>query len=272
MDDRPIGVFDSGLGGLTAVRELRRILPAEDIIYFGDTARLPYGNRPRETILKYARQDMAFLRGFDLKAVLVACGTVSTTSLDVLQAENDIPVLGVVEPSVRSALALTRSGRVGMVATVASVRSGAYQRLFRALAPAVEVTAAACPLFVPLVENGRVAPGDIVIETVAREYLSPIRDAGVDALVLGCTHYPLLTGVIGAVMGPSVVLIDSGAAAALALRDLLAERDALARPRQGQAAYYTSDRAEDFRRLAGLFLREDTAPQVEQVDIDRYGL
>ena len=231
---------------------------------------MPYGGRSRETILKYARQDLRFLRSFALKAVLIACGTVSTTSLDVLQQENDIPILGVVEPSVRRALRATKSGRIGLVATQASVRSGAYQRLFRRLDPAVEVVAKACPLFVPLVENGRTQPGDVVIETVAREYLEPLGEQGVDTLVLGCTHYPLLTRVIGGIMGPGVTLVNSGAEAALELRDLLAERDGLAEPRQGETALYASDQPEDFQRLACLFLQEELRRGVEQIDIDRY--
>ena len=250
------------------MRELRRTLPAERIIYFGDTSRVPYGGRSKETILKYARQDLRFLRRFDLKAVLIACGTVSTTSLGTLRAENNIPVLGVVEPSVRRALELTRTGRVGLAATQASVRSGAYQRLFRALNPAA-VIAQACPLLVPLVENGRFRPGDIVVETVVREYLAPMRAAGVDALVLGCTHYPLLAEVIGAFMGPDTALVDSGAAAAAELRRLLEDTDAQAPAGEGGAAYYSSDRAEDFRRLAGLFLGEELSQEVEQIDIDR---
>ena len=270
MDNRPIGVFDSGLGGLTAVRELRRILPSEHIIYFGDTSRVPYGSRSKETILKYARQDLHFLRSFDLKAVLIACGTVSTTSLETLQAENDIPILGVVEPSVRRALSATRNRKVGMVATQASVRSGAYQKLFHAIDPGVEVLARACPLFVPLVENGRIYPGDIVIETVAREYLEPLKTSGVDTLVLGCTHYPLLTEVVGNEMGPDVTLVNSGAEAALELRDLLESRKTLAQEREGQASFYVSDRPEDFQRLASLFLQEDLSRTVEQIDIDRY--
>ena len=139
MDTRPIGVFDSGLGGLTAVRVLRRILPEENLIYFGDTARVPYGGRSRETLLKYARQDLRFLRSFDLKAVLIACGTISTTSLDVLQEENELPIVGVVEPTCRRALAVTKNRRVGMIATLASVRSGAYEATLRRLDPDVEV-------------------------------------------------------------------------------------------------------------------------------------
>ena len=200
MDTRPIGVFDSGLGGLTAVRELRQLLPSENIIYFGDTARVPYGGRSAEILLKYARQDVRFLRSHDIKAILVACGTVSTTALDVLAAENPIPVLGVVAPAARAAARAPRSGSIGLIGTQASIRSGAYERLIRAENPAARVLAQPCPLFVPLVENGRFRPGDVVIETVAAEYLAPLKEAGVDTLVLGCTHYPLLEKVIGAYM------------------------------------------------------------------------
>ena len=271
MNPRPIGVFDSGLGGLTAVRQLRRLMPSENIIYFGDTARVPYGNRSRETLLQYARQDMRFLSGFDLKAVVIACGTVSTNCLEALQSESAAPVIGVVEPAVRQAAALTGSRRIGLVATRASVASGAYERAFRRLDPSLDVHALACPLFVPLVEEGRCHPGDVVIETVAREYLSPLKEAGVDTLVLGCTHYPLLSEVIGGVMGPSVSLVDVGAEAARACRDLLAERDALADRENGGARFYTSDRAVNFQRLASLFLGKEAGGAVEQVDISRYG-
>lgn len=270
MNQRPIGVFDSGLGGLTAVRQLRRIMPSENIIYFGDTARVPYGNRSRDTLLKYARQDMRFLRSFDLKAVVIACGTVSSNCLETLQAENDIPVVGVVEPTVRRAVGVTRSGRIGLVATRASVSSGAYERQVHALSSAVEVFSRACPLFVPLVEEGRCRPGDIVIETVAEEYLRELKEKAVDTLVLGCTHYPLLTDVIGRVMGPQVTLVDAGAEAARAVRDLLEQRAACAQRSLGSASYYTSDRAADFQRLATLFLGEDMATPAQQIDISRY--
>lgn len=270
MDQRPIGVFDSGLGGLTAARQLRRILPSENIIYFGDTARVPYGNRGRETLLKYARQDMRFLRSFDLKAVVIACGTISTNCLEALQSENDIPIVGVVEPAVRRAAGISRRRRVGLVATRASVNSGAYERAFRRLDPELSVHSLACPLFVPLVEEGRCQPGDIVVETVAREYLAPLLAEGIDTLVLGCTHYPLLTDVIGQIMGPGVQLVDVGAEAAAACRELLSQRDGLACRPQGGASYYTSDRASDFQRLASLFLGEDVAGQVQEIDISKY--
>lgn len=270
MNQRPIGVFDSGLGGLTAVRQLRQIMPSENIIYFGDTARVPYGNRSRDTLLKYARQDMRFLRSFDLKAVVIACGTVSSNCLETLQAENDIPIVGVVEPTVRRAVAVTRNKRVGMVATRASVSSGAYERNVHSLDSCVEVFSRACPLFVPLVEEGRCRPGDVVIETVAREYLQELKDRDVDTLVLGCTHYPLLTDVVHQVMGPEVTLVDAGAEAARAVRDLLQAQDACADRPQGAASYYTSDRAADFQRLATLFLGEEMATPAQQIDISRY--
>ena len=214
MDNRPVGVFDSGLGGLTAARKIRSILPSEDIIYFGDTSRVPYGGRSREILLKYAWQDVRFLRSFNIKAIVVACGTVSTTCLPQLQAENDLPVLGVVEPACRRAVAVSKTRHVGLIATAASVRSGAYEAALRRLDPEVTVFSRACPLFVPLVENGRYERGDVVIETVAREYLEPIRGSGIDTLILGCTHYPLLMDLIGEIMGPEVTLIDPGEEAA----------------------------------------------------------
>ena len=270
MDERPIGVFDSGLGGLTAVREIRSILPFENIIYFGDTSRVPYGGRSREILLKYARQDVHFLRSFDIKALLVACGTVSSNVLPELQRESDLPILGVVEPACRRALAATRSKRVGLIATAASVRSGAYERTLAAMDGDVTVIARACPLFVPLVENGRYRVGDCVIETVAREYLEPLRATGIDTLILGCTHYPLLTEIIADIMGPGVTLIDSGAAAARVLRQTLSDRGALAQRDHGTLTLYASDRPEDFGALAGQFLRRPLESAVQHVDIERY--
>ena len=168
MDQRPIGVFDSGQGGLTAVREIQSILPSENIIYFGDTSRVPYGGKSPEILLRFARQDVRFLRSFDIKALLVACGTVSTTALPTLASENDLPILGVVTPTCAAAVKATRNKKVGLIATAASVRSGAYERTLGAMDRAIQVYAKACPLFVPLVENGRFRPGDAVIEPVAR--------------------------------------------------------------------------------------------------------
>ncbi len=271
MDPRPIGVFDSGLGGLTAVRALRRILPEENLIYFGDTARVPYGSRSRETLLRYSRQDVRFLRSFDIKAIVIACGTVSTTSLASLCAENDLPIIGVVAPTCQRALAVSREGRIGLIATPASVRSGAYEACLKAQEPSCAVFSAACPLFVPLVENGRYRRGDIVIETVAREYLQPLIDQGIDTLILGCTHYPLLTDVLSDICGPDVTLVSAGEESAFALKRTLRAMDARADPSQsGSAEFFVSDRTEGFEALASVFLEEDLHHVVRQIDIDRY--
>ena len=271
MDRRPIGVFDSGLGGLTAVRELARLMPEEDLIYFGDTGRVPYGGRSRDAIIQYARQDVAFLRSFDPKAIVIACGTVSAAALSVLREENDIPMFGVVEPAARAAAQRTRNGRVGLIGTRASIRSGAYETLLERLRPGTEVTARACPLFVPLVENGRFGPGDAVAEMVAAEYLAPVRAAGVDVLILGCTHYPLLRAVIGAYMGPDVALIDVGAQCAgwtAARLDRAGLRAGAARA--GRHRFFVSDSTEDFAALASVFLQEDVRAGVERIDITQY--
>ena len=180
MDNRPIGVFDSGLGGLTGVRELRKRLPHEEIIYFGDTGRVPYGSRSPETILQYARQDIRFLLSHDVKFIIAACGTVSSTYPPEEAARLPVPFTGVVGATARAAVDATRNGKVGIIGTAATVRSGSYAAVIKDMKPETEIVARACPMFVPLVENGRYQPGDVVIETVAREYLEPLRQEGLD--------------------------------------------------------------------------------------------
>lgn len=271
MDKRPIGVFDSGLGGLTAVRELARLLPGEDIVYFGDTGRVPYGSRSRDTIIKYARQDVAFLNTFDLKAIVIACGTVSSTALEVLREENHIPVLGVVEPAAQAAALASKNGKIGLIGTEASIRSGAYERALARLRPEAVVYPQACPLFVPLVENGRFKPGDAVAELVVSEYLTPLKEAGIDTLVMGCTHYPLLRPAVAAFLGPEVELVDAGGSCAQKVAGLLRLTDALSGKAAGGAhRYFVSDSVDGFARLATLFLGEDVGTHVEQVDITVY--
>ena len=272
MDNRPIGVFDSGLGGLTAVRALARLMPEEELVYFGDTGRVPYGGRSRETIIRYARQDVAFLSSFQPKAIVVACGTVSTTALEVLRGEWAVPLFGVVEPAARAAARLTRSGKVGLIGTRATICSGAYERALAVLRPGAQVAARACPLLVPLVENGRYRPGDPVAEAVVAEYLDPIREQEVDTLVLGCTHYPLLKPLIARHMGPQVTLVDVGeqcaqwVAGQLTGRGLRSDREGVGRHR-----YFVSDDTGDFAALASAFLGEDVGAQVEEIDITAYG-
>ncbi len=270
MDRRPIGVFDSGLGGLTAVRELARIMPEEDLIYFGDTSRVPYGGRSRETLVRYALQDAAFLGSFGPKAIVVACGTVSSNAMEELRAACAVPVYGVVEPAAQAAVRTTRSGRVGVIGTEASIRSDAYARAVRRLCPGAEVLSVPCPLLVPLVENGRYQAEDGVVETVLEEYLAPLRIAGVDTLVLGCTHYPLLRGAIAAVMGPEVALVDVGEECARTVAEDLSRQGLRAeRTGPGSHRFYVSDSTGAFGRLATIFLGED-ATGAEQVDITAY--
>lgn len=271
MDDRAIGVFDSGMGGLTAVRELIRRLPGEDVVYFGDTARVPYGGKGTDTIIKYARQDVAFLRTFDLKAIVIACGTVSTTALDILAQENPLPVIGVVEPAAQAAVAATKTGRIGLVGTKTTIASGVYERTVLRLMPDAKVTARACPLFVPFVENGRFQPGDPLVDILVAEYLAPFREAGVDTLVLGCTHYPLLWDAISQYLGPQVTLISSGAACIDTVARLLEERDLLSSKTLGGVhRYFASDSAQDFGALASVFLGEDIQGQAQQIAIENY--
>lgn len=192
MDNRPIGVFDSGLGGLTAMRELIRTLPNESILYFGDTGRVPYGSRGREIIRKYAKQDMNFLIRHDVKAVLAACGTVSSVARDIGDAL-PVPYFDVLRPTARAAVEQTKNGKIGIIGTAATIASGSYRKEIERLAPKTEVFEQACPLFVPLVENAFVSPDDPIPRLTAERYLTPIREAGVDTLILGCTHYPIIS-------------------------------------------------------------------------------
>lgn len=263
---RPIGVFDSGLGGLTATSRLSELLPSEDILYLGDTGRVPYGGRGRDTIIKYAREDIEFLLSLDIKAIVVACGTVSTTALNVIVGDYPVPIYGVVESTVRRAVDATKNKKIGIIGTAASIRSDAYRKRIEVLAPEAEILSIACPLFVPLVENGRVNPGDVVIDTVTAEYLAPMKQAGVDTLILGCTHYPLLENVISAYMGPDTSLVSSGAAAAEFVAEELSRLGMLNSPEhKGVHSYYVSDSVDNFSNLASLFLRRDVQGEVKQI-------
>ncbi len=264
MDERPIGVFDSGLGGLTAVRELTELLPGEDVVYLGDTGRVPYGGRSRRIIQRYAAEDIEFLRRFDIKAVVAACGTVSTNGLEELTPRYDIPVWGVADAAAAAAAAATKNGRVGLIGTAASIRSGAYDAKLLALRGDLQLVKKACPLFVPLVEEGRVRPEDPVLRLVAEEYLAPIREFGADTLILGCTHYPLIREAIQSLL-PGVTLIDPGAETARRLRTYLQERGLTAGTRRrGSVRYFVTDSVEGFVREAGRFLQRDVEGDVER--------
>ena len=275
MDNRPIGVFDSGLGGLTGVRELRKRLPHEDIIYFGDTGRVPYGSRSPETILQYARQDVAFLLSKNVKCIMAACGTVSSTYPAAEAAQLPVPYLGVVDAAAREAAFVTRNRRIGVIGTAATIRSRSYEKLLRQLVPGVEITARACPLFVPLVEAGYVDHSEAgkqqITKLVIAQYLTEVREAGVDTLILGCTHYPLLKKMIGDFMGSDVTLIDSGKVTAQAAAAALADLGLLnGRTEGGNAHYYVSDTPDNFDELEHRFLGEYAGGPVEQIAIETY--
>lgn len=271
MDKRPIGVFDSGLGGLTAVRQLRKVLPGEDIIYFGDTGRVPYGPRGEDTIIQYAGQDIRFLLSQNVKFVLAACGTVSSTYPPALAAKLPVPYTGVVGATARAAAAATRNGKVGVIGTAATVRSGSYAAVLREIMPGVEIFAKACPMFVPLVENGYVADGDPVAALIIQEYLTPLRDAGVDTLILGCTHYPLLKPMIGRFMGENVTLVDSGKVTAQATAAALADLGLLnGRDSGGTAHYFVSDDPTQFTEVETMFLGEYAGGPVSRIAIEDY--
>ena len=274
MDNRPIGVFDSGLGGLTGVRELRKRLPHENIVYFGDTGRVPYGSRSPETILQYARQDVAFLLSKDVKCIMAACGTVSSIYPAEEAARLPVPYLGVVDAAAREAAFVTRNRRIGVIGTAATIRSRSYETMLRRLVPGVEITARACPLFVPLVEAGYVDNSSLDKQQVTRlviaQYLAEVREAGVDTLILGCTHYPLLKTMIGWYMGKNVTLVDPAQTAAHHLERLLSEHGMKGNHEEGTAHFYVSDVPDSFAQTADLFLGEYRGGPIEQIAIEKY--
>ena len=269
MDLRPIGVFDSGLGGLTTVKKLAEFLPGEDIIYLGDTGRVPYGPRSRETIIKYARQDAAFLTGFDIKAMVVACNTVCSVAFDMLDEICDAPVYEVVKAPANSAAELTKNGKIGVIGTAATIRSGAYEKALKNARSDLLISSVPCPLFVPLVENGRTDPNDVAALSIAEDYLAGLRGSGIDTLIMGCTHYPLLRGVISKVMGSGVVLIDSGAETAkIVAEDLRTQGLLSSGSAKGTVRYYVTDSTDVFSEMASRFLESDVFGMVEQITLE----
>jgi glutamate racemase len=262
---RPVGVFDSGIGGLTVAHEIMKQLPDESVIYFGDTARVPYGPKSPDTVRRYSREISDFLRRQDVKAIVIACNTATAHALSVLRDELTIPVIGVVEPGARAAVRRGSGGHIGVIGTAGTVRSSAYENAIRAIDPGARVTARACPLFVPLVEEGWI--DHPVTEQVAREYLEPFIRDHVGALVLGCTHYPLLKPLLYRVLGRGVRLIDSAAETAAELKRVLCAEDIAARP--GSAPRYrfiASDDAQQFLELGQRFLGD----VIEAVEIHTF--
>ena len=253
MNDAPLGVFDSGIGGLTVARALFERLPHEAVLYFGDTARVPYGPKSPETVRRYSAEILAYLLGRGVKAVVVACNTSTAHALDHLRAHAPVPVVGVIEPGARAAAATSRSGKIGVIGTAGTVASGAYERAIKAVRPDATVVSAACPLFVPLVEEGWF--DHPAAELIAREYLEPLGRAGVDTVVLGCTHYPLLKPLLQRVLGSGVRLIDSAEETATEVVNELATRGlAAAAQRKPAHDFVVSDDEPRFRKVGERFL------------------
>jgi glutamate racemase len=264
-----VGIFDSGVGGLTVLREMIRVLPQEDTIYFGDTARVPYGTKSPETVTRYAHEITSFLMRRDIKLLVVACNTASAVALASLKRHFPIPVVGVIEPGARRAVEVTRSGRIGVIGTSGTIRSSAYTRAIKRLSPTAEVLTKACPLFVPLAEEGWT--DNPVARLTAESYLQELKDANIDTLVLGCTHYPLLKPVIAEIMGAGVTLVDSAAETARTVADILSQKSLL-RPASevGNHHYYVSDIPAGFIRVGNRFLGGRLG-DVYQVNLDQDG-
>lgn len=267
LDQRAIGVFDSGLGGLTAVRHLQNLLPNENIVYFGDTGRVPYGTRSRDTIRRYTQEDCRLLLERDVKFIIAACGTVSSVAPDLLE-QLPVPAIGVVSPTAQAAAAATKNKKVGILGTAATISSASFEKALLAIDPSISITATPCPLFVPLVESGWIAENDEVAVPMVRRYLAAVKEAGVDTLILGCTHFPLLAPIIRAELGGEVTLIDSGRETANLCARLLREKDALADRENGSAEFFVSDQPEGFSRVAEIFLGKSVRETVEMIRPD----
>ncbi len=255
--EKPIGVFDSGVGGLTVMREIMRQLPDEKIVYFGDTARVPYGSKSRETVVRYSEQIVRFLQTQQVKAIVVACNTASAYALDVLEEKTSLPIIDVVKPGAKTAVETTKNGRVGVIGTEGTVGSGVYSSYIHQIDPKVQVTGKACPLFTPLVEEGLWE--DPVTDEIASRYLAELIDIGIDTLVLGCTHYPLIRKTVGKIMGEGVTLVNPAYETAVELKELLSQQGLLSpgAPALGENRYrfYVSDAAEKFKRFANSIIK-----------------
>ena len=269
-DSRAIGIFDSGLGGLTVAKEIIKRLPNENIIYFGDTGRVPYGTRSLTTIRKYAVQDEIFLLKQDVKLIVAACGTVSSVAADTGEAL-PVPFVEVVSHAVKAAVTATKNQKIGVLGTAATINSGAHKSQILKLLPSAQVFVSSCTLFVPLVEEGWYQSDDLVVLETVKRYVRPMIDAGVDTLILGCTHYPVLWDAIRKVMGANVTLINAGTAAAENIQKHLTENGGLRKEnKKAERRFYVSDKPKSFRRIASILLGEDIDERtVEQVDIDK---
>jgi glutamate racemase len=271
--DAPIGVFDSGVGGLTVARELFKILPQEDVVYFGDVGRAPYGGRSKEIILQFTHQDVSFLMEHHVKFIICACNSASSVALDEVSKHHPVKMIGVIEPGAKAAVSRTRTGRIGVIGTVATISSNAYARTIHDMDTKIKMFSMACPLFVPLAEEGYINKDATYL--IAKDYLKTMQDVDVDTLILGCTHYPLLKHIIADVMGDKVTLIDSGEETARVAHNVLAENNLLSSKTmnhshsEGEHKFFVSDVPEKFTQVAMRFLGT-VVDNIARVDISRY--
>ena len=263
MDKRPIGIFDSGLGGLSAVRAMLKYLPNEDIVYFGDTERVPYGTRSKKTIEKFAREDIALLEGFDCKLIMAACGTVSAVATEAT-ANIKEPFVGVVKPASRAAVSATKNGKIGVMATSATINSNAHVKEIKALNPNASVFGVACPLLVSLVENSWIDGDDFLVSEIIGRYTKELTENGVDTIILGCTHFPHLAPIIQNVVGDGITLIDNGYEAVMEVKNILVKNTAQnAENHRGKVKYFVSDEAQNFSEIAKTLLGRDISGEVQ---------
>ncbi len=269
--DAPVGVFDSGVGGLTVAREIMRQIPNEKIIYFGDTARVPYGSKSKETVTRFSEQIVRFLRTFQVKTIVVACNTASAYALDKLEQDIDIPIIGVLKPGARAATETTENGRIGVIATEATIGSGMYNKYIEELNRNVTIYGKACPLFVPLIEEGLWE--DPVTDEIARRYLTELIDIDIDTLILGCTHYPLIRSTLGRIAGDKVTLVNPAYETARELREMLKDMDLLNDEEPGLGSnryrFYVSDKADKFVRFANSIIKYGIL-SAKTVNIENY--
>lgn len=270
MNTNAIGVFDSGLGGLSAVKEMLSVMPNENIIYFGDTGRVPYGNKSNDTIRRYAIQDANFLLSHNVKMIIAACGTVSSVAPDMADTLS-VPFTGVVLPTCFTALNTTKNGRIGVIGTTATINSHSYKKRINTKNPDIQVFEQACPMFVPLVENGYTNKDDTVVKLIVEKYLSNFKSAGVDTIILGCTHYPMLSDAISEYMGQGVTLIDSGKETAIYTKKILAQHGIENTNKdKGEAKFFVSDTPDNFEKIASLFLSQNMEHRVSQINIEDF--
>lgn len=270
-NNKPIGVFDSGLGGLSVVKELKKILPCENIVYFGDTGRVPYGTKSKNTIVKYAIEDEKFLLSKDVKMVIAACGTVSSVASHTGK-KLPVPFVDVVGPTAAEAVSATKNMKIGILGTSATIKSESFEKAIKKLNKNISTISVACPLFVQLVESGWFHRDDEVSIAAAKRYLEPIVNAGVDTIILGCTHFPMLSEIISDIVGNDVTLINSGKCAANAAKELLQKKDMLSANKKGKISFYVSDKPDSFSKTASYLLGEDIGNNVKFANVSNFGV